>query len=251
MMTLDQRIESLRNAEPREEDVRGAQSRLEAALARAPKQRQPAARRVGWLTAGASAAAAAIAALVFLPLAPNTALAFAQVQDHFRHFKTLVFDVQQTLNGDPLMSSRVSVREDGSVRTEVGDDITVVVNMREQRVMVLSKASRTAVISPLDVAGRQEDAVDWIQEIRDFQGAATRLPETRVIDGVTAIGWKLEIAGSELVLWADSNGLPLEMQLDQGMNMNMRFHFEFNAPLSDALFSTAIPPGYSRAESED
>ena len=69
---------------------------------------------------GASAAAVAVA-LLWLPLGSTPALAFAQVQQHFRDFRTLRFDVEQRMNGKSMMKSRVHVTRDGNVRTDVGD----------------------------------------------------------------------------------------------------------------------------------
>jgi hypothetical protein len=136
---------------------------------------------------------------------------------------------------------------DGSVRTEVGEDITVVVNMREKQVLTLSESSRMAVVAPFEGDTRDDEALGWIEEIQQFQGAAERLPGTRQIRGVAAVGWKLDVGGSVLTLWTDPRGLPLEMQLDQGMQINTSFRFDFNQPLSPALFSTQVPAGYSQA----
>jgi hypothetical protein len=104
---------------------------------------------------------------------------------------------------------------------------------------------------PLDAPTRTDDTLDWLDEIRDFQGAAERLPKTRVINGRKSIGWKLNTGGSEVVLWADESGLPLEMQLGGSGPMLLRFDFDFNPPLAAGMFSTEVPAGYSLAKAED
>ena len=64
--------------------------RIAAASAGAP--------HAGLARGGASAAVAAVA-LLWLPLGSTPALAFAQVQQHFRDFRTLRFDIEQRMNG--------------------------------------------------------------------------------------------------------------------------------------------------------
>ena len=155
------------------------------------------------------------------------------------------------MNGDLLMKSRVNVRADGSVRTEVGENIVVVVNTQERRVMTLVKPERAAVITPLPQPGTREDAMEWLQQIRDFQGAARALPETRVIRGQRAHGWELPLQQGKMVLWANDAGLPLEMKLDQGVSMDMSFDFEFEPSVPADFFSTEVPDGYTLRDQED
>jgi hypothetical protein len=61
----------------------------------------------------------------------------------------------------------------------------------------------------------------------------------------------LPLEQGKIVLWANDAGLPLEMQLDQGVAVDMSFRFEFNGDLPAELFSTAVPAGYNLRESED
>jgi hypothetical protein len=184
-------------------------------------------------------------------LHPTPVLAFSEIQKHFRDFRTLRFDIEQRMNGDVFMKSRVSLLADGSVRAEVGEDVVVVVNTLERRVLTLMKRNRLAVVSPLTEAPTKDDSLKWLDEIRDFQGAATQLRETRIIRGERAQGWELPLAQGKMVLWANDAGLPLEMQLDHGVAVDMSFRFEFNGELPADLFSTAVPAGYMLGESED
>ncbi len=249
MNTLDRTLELFAREEPSAAHVQDAQRRLEARVTEATSRSRRKSRAGGWLAAAASAAAA-VAAFVWLPLHPTPALAFSEVQKHFRDFSTLRFDVEQRMNGEMVMKSRVSVLADGSVRAEVGDDIVVVVNSSERRVLTLLKPSRVAMVSPLTDAPAKDDSLKWLDEVREFQGAAVQLPDTRVIRGERAHGWELPLEHGKIVLWANDGGLPLEMQLDHGVSVDMSFRFEFNRDLSAALFSTAVPAGYELREEE-
>jgi outer membrane lipoprotein-sorting protein len=249
MNTLDRTLELFAHAEPDARVVQDAQRKLEQAIAgAAPRKRKV--RMGGWLAAAASAVVAVMALLV-LPFGPMPALAFSEVQQHFRDFDTLRFEIEQRMNGDLLVKQRVSVLANGSVRAEVGEDIVVIVNTQEMRVMTLVKPERIAVVTPLDNAGTKEDATDWLQDIRDFQGAAKALPGTRFIRGQRAMGWELPMEQGKVTLWANQHGLPLEMQLDQGVALQMSFRFEFDAELPDGLFSTEVPAGYTLGTEED
>jgi hypothetical protein len=154
------------------------------------------------------------------------------------------------MNGDVFMESRVSVLADGSVRAEVGEDIVVVVNSSERRVLTLLKAARVAMVSPLTDTPAKDDSLKWLDEVREFQGAAVKLPETRRIRGERAHGWELPLEQGKIVLWANDLGLPLEMQLNQAVAVDMSFRFEFNGDLSAELFSTAVPAGYQLREED-
>ncbi|MDF3020869.1 MAG: hypothetical protein K0Q92_2172 [Steroidobacteraceae bacterium] len=249
MNTLDRTLELFAHEEPDAGAVQDAQRKLEQFVAGAAPRRHKA-RVGGWLAAAASAVVA-VMALLMLPLSPTPALAFSEVQQHFRDFKTLRFEVEQRMNGNVFMNQRVSVRADGSVRAEVGEDIVVIVNTQQMRVTTLLKPQRIAVVSPLDKAGTKEDAIDWLDEVRDFQGVAKALPDTRLIRGQRASGWELPLAQGTLTLWANQAGLPLEMKIDQGVAIDMSFRFEFDPSLPAELFSTEVPAGYTLGAEED
>jgi hypothetical protein len=192
MNTLDNVLDSLSRAELSPAEVLDSQRKLDAVIGKAP--RRPAKRRAaGWLAATASAVAT-VAAFVWLPLTSTQALAFADVQKNFREFDTLRFEFEQRVEGNVLTKGRVSLLANGSVRTEVGDDVVVIVNSVEKRVMTLIKSGRIAMVTPLDEAPKSDDSMKWLQEIRDFQGAAVAISESRWIRGQRAQGWKLATA---------------------------------------------------------
>ena len=253
MNTLDRTLELLASREPDAATVTEAQRKLDALEAQWLASRtnhRPARPARGWLAAGASAAAAAVA-LLWLPLGSAPALAFAQVQEHFRDFRTLRFDVEQRMNGKSLMKSRIHVTRDGNVRTDVGDLISVIVNSSEHRVMTLHHPAHVATLAPLAAPATADDAMAWLQEIRDFQGEARALPQPRMIGHQKAHGWELETAAGKIVLWATDDGLPLEMTIGGSAAMQLDFDFEFDLAIPAQMFSTAIPAGYSLASAED
>ncbi len=253
MNSLDRTLDLFAAREPEAALVDDAQHKLETRVAtRLAKGAagRPIRHARGLLAAATTAAVVAVAVL-WLPFGTSPALAFAKIQEHFRDFRTLRFDVEQRMNGQIMMKSRISLTRDGNVRTDVGDDISVIVNGAERRVLTLLHPSRMAVVSPLGAPATKDDALAWLDDIRDFQGQAKALPKTRNIRGLEAQGWELPTAAGNIVLWATDEGLPLEMTIGENTPIQLSFDFEFNLPLDPQVFSTGIPTGYSRAESED
>lgn len=254
MNSLDRILESVAAREPAADVVNAAQQRLEAVIqARIAALPAPRARRrVGWLAAAASATAAAVLVVVMMPFTSAPALAFSAVQEHFQDFRTLQFDMTQEVAGQAGLVTHVAMTRDGRLRTDIGTDLSVIVNPGEGRVLTLIHPEHVGMESPAAGGkGGKDDSLKWLDEIRRFQGAAARLPEPRTIDGRRAYGWKLQTGAMDIVLWATEGGLPLEMQLIGEQQMRFEFHFRFDAPLPDEMFSTAMPAGYSQAPVED
>lgn len=240
-------VESFSTAAPGQTVVDAAQQRLGAAIDARVCAPRPARVTRGWLAAAGTACVVAVAALL-LPLGGT--VAFADVQGHFRHFDSLVFSLEQRVNGRTIQTSNVRMSGLGDVRADVGTDITVIVNQSERRVLTLMHEPRVAMLMPLDEAAKPDDAIAWLDQIRAFQGKAEKLADTRVIRGQVAQAWKLDVEGNEFVLWATSSGLPLAMRVENAA-LEMDFGFRFNEALDANTFSTALPEGYSLAPAED
>jgi outer membrane lipoprotein-sorting protein len=202
----------------------------------------------GWLAAGATAMAALVA-VVLLPLAPTPA--FAAVQEHFQDFRTLRFDMTQEVAGQKGIVTRVAMTRDGRLRTDVGTDLSVVVNTAEGRVLTIIHPEHVAMQTPIRGAPGDDHSLDWLEDIRKFKGVATRLPEPRTIGGREAYGWKLRTGNMDIVLWATESGLPLEMQMTGAQQMRFEFHFDFDVALPDSMFSTATPAGYRLVDGDE
>jgi hypothetical protein len=259
MTTLDRSLTLVAAHEPDEAHVQAAQRKLETAIAAhvartaraASKMRALAPRRLGgWLVATVSAAVVTVA-LLWSPLSAPAALAFTTVQQHFRDFRTLRFELDQRMNGQVSMKTRVTLTRAGDVRADVGDDLTVIVNQAERRVLMLQHQARVAVVMPLSAAAERDDALRWLDDVRDFQGVAEALPEVRTIRGARARGWRLEAGGTPIELWANEDGLPLQMVVGATESLQLDFAFEFDADIPPRTFNVDIPEGYSPGTQED
>lgn len=205
--------------------------------------------RVGWLAAASTAVIAMV--VVALPMLFDQGRAFAAVQAHFREFTTLSMHVEQRMGDRVVQTSRMVVDDRGVLRTDVGDQLSVVVDPVRGRLLMLQHGPRQAVSMPLRQTGSRRDAsLDWLAGIRDFKGQARKLEQTRVIDGRTANGWVLDVAGNRMVLWADRQGVPLALETRAAGGLEIRYAFEFDVALEAGYLSSDVPPGY-RIAAED
>jgi len=235
--------------EANESDVQQAQLRLEAALARLPSAKKSVARR--WLLAGSTACAIGIISM--LPLfGDHNGVAFAQVQKHFVNFKTMAFTIEQRYSGQLQLVARVQINQAGDVRTDVDKGVSVIVSPNQKQVLTLMHDTREAMQFPLDVTPVvNNETTDWLKEIQAYKNVATPFSKTRIIDGKTANGWILKIKGMRTEIWADDDGIPIIMTMDDGDKLNLNFSFKFNPALASNTFSTNIPSNYSPVQPDD
>jgi hypothetical protein len=229
--------------------IAAAQHKLAARLQHVPQPVRGQNRR---RLAFAGVAAVAVAAMLVLPLLPDSGRAFAAVRAHFTDFKTLAMQVQQHHNGALLQTTDMLVGADGSLRTDVGGQMSVVVDQARHEVMILLHEPREASITPLPNAqAKPEASLDWLKEIREFQGVAKRLKQTRMIDGREAQGWALDAGAMQLLLWVDAQGLPIAMEQAGAANMQIRYRFQFDVPVPPGHLSSIVPAGYTLVQRDE
>lgn len=239
---LARHVEALHQL-PEAAAVEAAQHRLAARLK--PEDARRGSRRPRWVVA-ATTAVIALVAVVAIPMLGEGGRAFAAVQRHFSDFEHLSMQVEQRMGGQVVQSSRMVVDREGTLRTDIGDRMSVIVDPGRGRVLTLLHEPRRAMLVPLRGAEQSpEAALGWLAEIRAFQGEATLLPGTRVIDGRKARGWSLHVEGQDIVLWADADGLPLAMEMGGAGGLQIRYAFDFEPELVPGHLRSEVPAGYT------
>ena len=190
---------------------------------------------------------AVVALAIGLPLLSGQGDAFAAVQAHFRQFRTLQMDVVQRHGGEVRMTSRTSVNDAGATRTDIGESLSVIVDPRRGRVLTLLHAERQAVVATITPQAATGSDLAWLDKLRRFTGKATPLAEARSIGGQPARGWLVDLGGDVAELWADADGLPLEMRT-RGGGLQIDYRFVFDAELAPSLFDVAVPAGYAQLD---
>lgn len=226
-----------------EDAIDHAQARLTARMQQARRPaRAPA--RAWW--AVTATAVLAIAVIIAGPMLSGGSDAFAAVQARFQHFDTLSMTITQRYGGKPLQTSHTLVDARGVVRTDVGDQLSVIVDAPRGRILTLLHEPREAMIATFpknkSAAG---NALSWLDDLRNFKGQATPLPDTRIIDGRNARGWTLQAGGTTMELWADANDLPLAMRQPGSGGLEIDYRFEFDRPIAPGLLSSDVPVGYT------
>jgi hypothetical protein len=229
--------------------IAAAQHRLTARLQHVPQPlRVQRHRRLAF----AGVAAVAVAAMLVLPLLPDSGRAFAAVRAHFTDFKTLAMRVEQHHDGALLQTTHMLVGADGSLRTDVGNQMSVIVDQASHELLILLHEPKEARLTPLpNVPANPDASLDWLQQIREFQGEAKRLKQTRMIDGREAQGWALDVGAMQLLLWVDADGLPIAMEQAGAANMEIRYRFQFNVPVPPDHLSSIVPAGYTLVQRDE
>lgn len=226
-----------------------AQERL---MARMQSTKRPArlfARR--WLALAGTAAIALV--ITFMgPMLSGGGVAFAAVQNRFSHFDNLVMTISQSFKGQPIQSSEIIVNAQGITRTNVGQHLSIIVDPKQGRVLTLLHDSHEAMLTLIPKSQPQaQSELKWLQELRDFKGEATLLPNKRIIDGHSAQGWALNIQGLKMEIWADANGLPLEMRQEGGTEMLIDYRFKFDQADVDRQLSSVPPSDYKLVQADE
>ena len=178
--------------------------------------------------------------------------AFAAVLERFRNFNTLSMTVTQRLDGKRLQTSHTQVTANGVLRTDVGAQLSIIVDPVNGRMLTLLHDARKAMQASMPVSPVTPGAgLAWLEELRQFKGKATPLPGTRVIDGHAAHGWSLDAAGSTMQIWADADGLPLSMRMQGDTAMEIDYRFTFNQPIAPEQLSTDPPAGYEIVDGDE
>jgi hypothetical protein len=236
-------------ASPSEAQTAAAQARLAARLESARRGARPA--RAGWL-AGLATAAAALVLVVGLPMMSGGGDVFAAAQRHLGHFERLSLTVTQRQDGALLQTSRTVLDASGRSRTDVGDGLSIVVDPAAGRMLTVLHDTREALPVALPVTPMANaDPVPWLAPLREFQGQAAPLPETRDIEGRTAYGWRADVQGQVMDLWIDSDGLPLALEMSAAGGIRIDYRFEFEPRLAPGHLSTEVPPGYAVVPPDD
>lgn len=249
---------SVRSADTVPDDaVDDAQARLLARVQSEPRARAPA--RSGaraWWMAAVATLAIALLVVATAPMLPGNGDAFAAVQARFRHFDTLAMTIVQRFEGQPLQTSRTVVDARGVLRTDVGDELSIIVDPVRGRLLTLLHGPREAMLASIPKAPTPNthvsgapaspgDALPWLDTLRTFKGEAKPLAETRIIDGHRARGWRLSAQGITMELWADADGLPLAMRQLGGGGLEIDYRFEFDQPIPPGYLRSDPPPGYA------
>ena len=205
-------------------------------------------RRWGWATA---AVAAVLLPALLWTSGPGSALAFAEVQRYFSDFETLTTQMTTRVGGNPVVEMTIRIDDRDRVRLDSGSSFSYVIDPGQSMMLQLFHPQKRAALVPLAEGNPVEEAddLDWLAEIRAFQGQAELLEQTAVIQGQEAFGFSLNAGGMDMTLWATESGEPLSLQMAGPGGVETRMDFAFDRPLDEKAFSLAVPADYRLLDS--
>jgi hypothetical protein len=194
-----------------------------------------------WLRmAGATAVLLlAISLLPFLlPVQPGNS-AFAQAQAWFERYATLHFAMTVTRQEQALSTVEVWSDESGATRISV-PPVTHLVLPAENVMHTIMPGGEVMSRSLGIRAGSFDlgEGMEWLDELLTFQGLAQLLDEEREINGVSALGWRLELSGGTHTLWVDpADNRPLLLEATLPGDVRMESVFVFDEALPEDIFA--------------
>lgn len=193
------------------------------------------AQAVGWASLAGAALLLYIAisfSSLFFPDGNGTAL--AQVQQWFTSFQTL--QVETTIvEADTVTDTLTWFDESGLTRIESGG-MTTIVNPEASMIYMLRPDGQNfaqPITAEMTIVEGSTEFLDLVQTFLE----ADRLSETRVIRGISAIGFKRESDEWSTVLWVDpSDNRPMMVEQENANGVTSRSVLSFNIELPENAF---------------
>ena len=197
---------------------------------------------------GAAAAMLALVLLVGKTFMPgNGSTAFAAVQKWFRDFQNVHVTTTISAGDSVVVNVEVWALANGTVRIEQSGMVQILDGSAATFYMLLP--GQKYFEQPLSAKPEQPQALDWFEDIREFQGEATLLQDSRLVSGINAQGYQLQTDDVDLTLWTDPvshRPLLLEGALPGGLQMISTL--DFDTDMQAKLFE--IPQGYQLIEAD-
>lgn len=206
---------------------------------------KPARQKVpAWLRYSGAVAMLVLAVSIVPTFMPkNTgAQAFAQVQAWFEDYQTLQVNINMMMGDMQISEVKVWGQANGATRVEVPPTVTIIDPVNNVMHMLLPEGQVMTRELGIQVANTQgNEHLEWLEELREFQGVATIVDESRVVDGIDAIGWQLNLDGQSHTLWTDpDDNRPLLMEAELPGGLFMTITFSFNSVFPAELFEAPV-----------
>jgi hypothetical protein len=193
-------------------------------------------RRLLWWPALVGAASAALVAIftVSLFVPGNNGTAFAQAQQWLASFHTLQAEATVTV-GDSVSTIATWFDESGDTRIESLGNITII--KPAANMIYILRPDGNNFAQPITSERIVGNATEFIDSILAFRGQASPVKESRVIDGVSAVGYELEVDTGNNVLWIDPlDGRPLLIESQLAGDVTTSTILRFDVPLPENAF---------------
>jgi hypothetical protein len=211
-----------------------------------PRARGGGRRTMRWLSLVAASVVFAAVTAVSLFLPGQTGSAFAQAQQWFSTFRTLRIETTAQMGQETVSQVTFWLNATGDLRIEAAGATTIVRTDTDTIYVVLPDGQALAQSIPPEAG----ESIDWLEEIRSFQGQADLLDESRLLDDISAIGYGLTAGSTTFEVWVDPfDGRPLLIEAETPAGATVRHVLNFDVPLPVSAF--AVPDGVQPVEAHE
>jgi len=210
--------------------------------------------------------AATVVAFLVLPGGRGGTLALADMLKPITA-KTAKFTITVRMEpqpaGMPPERTRQVLVMENIIRQELPGGAYTVTDLKSGRSMTIFPQQKKVMV--IKITGLPQGAKDPMsndsfgelqRRIEELRGSGPKDVEwlgEKDFDGRPARGFHKRVEGTDLTVWADAETcLPVLMEMHYGSGPQQYFmtmsNFEFDVPLDPALFSTAVPEGYTVEE---
>ncbi len=188
--------------------------------------------------------------------------AFADIVRPILTARTATFKIAVNLiKGQPSQVFEGMFMEPGRMRQEMEGEVIAIIDMQEGKIVILMPEEKTAMVMEVENMpdeNKEQSQVNMFFEIRrrikqaqDDEDKSVEFLGEQEIDGRTAIGYRAQEAGQDMVVWADSESLlPIRIESSISIMMDRQitvimYDFALDIELDESLFSLEIPEGYT------
>lgn len=195
-----------------------------------------------WTSFAALLVLAIAAVPVFWP-GGNGSTAFAQAQQWLGQYRTLHIAI--TMTQDQRIVNRIEAWNDsetGQSRVNVSPTTGYIFDGDNVHMLMPDNQVFSYALGADPAADGVRDQLDWLRDLRDFQGEARPVDVPRDIDGIEAAGFRLGLAEGIFTLWVDPrDNRPLLVEGTLPSDLIFEARLSFDEPLPADIFS--LPGG--------
>lgn len=193
------------------------------------------------------------------------AFALEALIENLMNARTARYDMIATVDGQPPLKMKVFYLEPTHMRQEMVNGYINISDWAAGKTVGLDPKTKRATV--FNMINLPEETKQGMHEGNQFEGlrqslrAATTDPNSKVVplgekqlDGRTVIGFRFEMPGTPMTLWADpATQLPVRIEsamVGPPKTDVVMMNYEFNVELDESLFNVEIPAGYEIIETD-
>jgi hypothetical protein len=176
---------------------------------------------------------------------------FAQVIEPILNAHTVIFDY--VVGSEETGSIMHNIVVDSKIRRTFSNmDLIFIIDLDTARMLTLDPKSKDAAYVNIEgpLKERTKDLLEFIRKtVTDLKDLPVEELGRQNIDGLEAIGFKLNGSNTEITIWADpETAKPIHIEVSIEKALFIFKNFEFDVPVDESLLSMEPPDGYTLSD---